>query len=373
MRIALLHPSYWPEVRRGSERLVHDLGATLAGRGYDVTLLTSHRGRRRVSSEDGIRVVRAWRPPDRLMHRRAYEHYMTVIPASILALLRGGYDIAHAFYPTDAWAAVQARRLGGPPVIFSMHGIPTRPYLVTGRYRLAMLKHTIRAATATVVLSEAAAEPFRRFLMHEPHVLPGGVFCDSFAVDAERSTEPTLVCAASLDDPRKRAEVLREAFERLRERRPGARLLLAGRTDPRHGRLQLELPPGARLVDGDETGALARAYATSWASVLPAVEEAFGLVLLESLAAGTPVVAARSGACPEVLSADSLGRLFEPGDAEALARAMDEALDLGLRPETAAACRARAREYDWSRVVPRYEALYEAVAEGRGARAPLED
>ncbi len=61
--------------------------------------------------------------------------------------------------------------------------------------------------------------------------------------------------------------------------------------------------------------------------MLPSVDEAFGLVLVESLAAGTPVVAARSGACPEIVTDDAIGRLFEPDDADDLARAMGEAID----------------------------------------------
>ena len=63
MRIAFLHPTYWPEVRRGSERLVHDLASGLAGRGHEVTLITSHPGRPTVNEEDGFRVIRNWRLP----------------------------------------------------------------------------------------------------------------------------------------------------------------------------------------------------------------------------------------------------------------------------------------------------------------------
>ena len=76
------------------------------------------------------------------------------------------------------------------------------------------------------------------------------------------------------------------------------------------------------------------------------------------MAAGTPVVAARSGACPEIVDDPRVGRLFEPGDAADLARAIGEALDLAADPETVAACREQARRWDWSRVVERYEALY---------------
>ena len=92
--------------------------------------------------------------------------------------------------------------------------------------------------------------------------------------------------------------------------------------------------------------------------MLPADDEAFGLVLVESLAAGTPVVAARSGACPDIVDDPRVGRLFEPGDAADLARAIGEALELAADAETAAACREHARRWDWSRVVERYEELY---------------
>ena len=73
MRIALLHPTYWPEVRRGAERLVHDLAGWLAKEGHDVTILTTHREKTSTADEDGVRVVRMWRAPDALFERRAYE------------------------------------------------------------------------------------------------------------------------------------------------------------------------------------------------------------------------------------------------------------------------------------------------------------
>ena len=88
MRLALLHPTYWPEVRRGSERLAHDLGAGLAARGHAVRLLTSHRGRPATSVEDGIEVVRAWRPPDGRLRRRLYEEHLTHVPFTYAALRR---------------------------------------------------------------------------------------------------------------------------------------------------------------------------------------------------------------------------------------------------------------------------------------------
>ncbi len=360
MRIALLQPSYWPEVRRGSERLVHDLGATLAARGHEVTLITSHRGPTSRAVEDGMLVVRARRPP-RLSPLRWYEDHVDSMPQMAWHLLRGRFDVAHAFHPAYAWAAIKARRLGGPPVVFSFHGIPERAYLVSRRYRLEMMQAIVAGAALSSVLSEAAAEVFRRYLLIEPLVLPGGVIGRSFAVEAERAPAPTVLCAASLGDPRKRADLLFAAFARLRERRPGAELVLVRTPDPVMSPLEVAPPPGARWVEADATEAIARAYASAWATVLPAVGEAFGLVLLESLAAGTPVVCARAGGPPEIVSDERIGRLFEPADVDGLVAALEGALDLAGDPEVRALCRARAADFDWSRIVERYEDAYASV------------
>jgi len=89
-------------------------------------------------------------------------------------------------------------------------------------------------------------------------------------------------------------------------------------------------------------------------------------VLIESLATGTPVVAARSGACPEIVAEDAHGVIFEPDDEESLSRAMDEILQRRVTPEVAATCRARAADYDWATVVGSYEAAYDDVVGSDG-------
>jgi glycosyltransferase involved in cell wall biosynthesis len=366
VRIALLHPTYWPEVRRGSERLAHDLGATLASRGHDVTLLTSHRARPRVSVEDGIRVLRSWRPP-RLPGLHFYEDHVANVPAAALRLLGCGYEVAHALFPADAWAARWARRLGGPPYVFSIHGIVDRRYLVGRRHRIEMLREAAAGAAATSALSEAAAEPLRRYLIApHPLVLPGGVASADYAGPVERAPEPTILCPASLGDWRKRADLLLEAFARLRARRPGVRLVLAGGRDPFSRADHRALPPGVETTAAEDTVSLAAAYRSAWATVLPSDDEAFGLVLVESLAAGTPVAAARSGACPEIVGDEEIGRLFCPGDPSDLTRAMEEVLELSLGEGIVGRCRHHAAGWDWSLVVERYEAAYRAaIFEGR--------
>jgi phosphatidylinositol alpha-mannosyltransferase len=356
MRIALLHPTYWPEVRRGAERLVHDLAAWLGAAGHDVTVLTTHRHATSVGSEDGFRVMRRWRPPDALFERRAYEDYLGATASQAYALLRDEFDVAHAFSPVSGWAALRARRLGGPPVVYSNMGIPTRRYLVMARYRLPMHVELARRAAKCTVLSEAAAADFRRYLLRDPEVIPPGIACSDFHLDVERADVPTIVYSGSPADPRKRLGLLLEAFEAVRARRPDTRLQLAGRREPG---FNVELPPGAEWVNADGTDDLARALAAAHVAVLPSIGEAFGLVLAEALAAGTPVVATDAGALGEVVT-PAVGRLFARDDRDSLAQALEETLDFG---DVREACRTHARQWDWSIIGPRYEALLQTAAE----------
>jgi phosphatidyl-myo-inositol alpha-mannosyltransferase len=362
MRVALLTPTYWPEVRRGSERVVHDLGVTLAGNGHDVTVVTTHPAASAETEEEGMRVLRARRPPQP-PGLRTHEYHLTGIPNAYLTLTGRPFDVAHCFFPTDAWAAVRARARGGPPVIASTHGIPTREYLVARRYRIEMQLEIARRAAEVSVLSEAAAVPYRRYLLRDPVILPGGVLSGAFDSEARPAPRPILFCASSVGDPRKRADLLFNAFGRLRRDHPDAVLRIARSRDPFMSGAEPPLPEGAEWVDVAAADSLARAYAEATVTVNPAIAEAFGLVLIESLAAGTPVVADESGAGPEIV-VDSSGRLFRPDDPDDLARALAEAIALAGDAGTAAACRERAADFEWGRVVERYEDVYERVVRG---------
>lgn len=360
MRIALLHPTYWPEVRRGSERLIHDLGVELVRRGHQVSVLTTHRGRSRSAIEDGLRIERARRLPQR-GPLRWYEHHVGAALPALARLRQDRFDVAHAFFPVESWAAVKARaHLGGPPVLSTFHGIPRRSHLVKARYRLEMMMAAAAEAEQVSVLSEAAAEPYERYFGRRPLILPGGVIASDFEASAPRCEQPTILCAASIGDPRKRGELLFEAFARVRALLPEARLRLVRTADPVLSAEIGDLPPGAEWVEGDETPALARAYATSWVSVLPSIDEAFGLVLVESLAAGTPVIAADSGACPEIVTGQ-VGALFEPDDVGSLSSALVTALAKPPDGRRAATYRAHAVRWDWPVVADDYVRAYEEL------------
>lgn len=359
MEVALLNPTFWPEVRRGSERVARSLADGLADRGHRVRLVTSHRGPTRRTVEDRLVVTRLRRPPEGRLRRRRFEDHLAHVPLSYLELRRDPPDVAHALYPTDAVAAARWSRDTGRPSVLAYMGIPTRGYLVSRRWRVEALQRALAGCGAVTVLSEAAAAAFRRVVGVDPRVVPPPVDLDAFSPGGERAPDPTIVCAADVREPRKRVGLLLEAFARVRRERPTARLVLS--------RPVAGPGPdgeGVELADLDDTGRLADAYRRAWVSVLPSVGEAYGLVLAEALACGTPGVGTDAGGIPEVLDSDEVGRLFSGDDPDALARALLEALELADDPATAPACRARVQELSVARCAERHEALYRELLDG---------
>lgn len=355
LRVGVLSPCFWPEVRRGTERFARELSDGLIARGHRPRLITSHPGPPSRTVEDGLPVLRLPRPPDGRLRRRLLEEHLTHVPLSYLALRAGHDDVAHALFPADALAAARWSERTGRPAVLSYMGIPDRRWLGARRGRLRALVEATRRCGATVALSHAAAAEFEHTLGVRARVIPPGVDTRAFAPGGERAEHPAIICAAAIEEPRKRVRLLVEAFELVRRERPGARLILNRPRD----RAAAPAGDGIELADLDDRAALAAAYRSAWVSALPSLGEAFGLVLAEALACGTPVVASRLGGMPEVIGDDdSVGRLFDGDDPEALARALLEALDLAAHPATAAACRARAELFSTERTTDAYVELY---------------
>lgn len=355
MRVALLSPCFWPEVRRGGERFVNDLARGLLERGHAPRVITSHPAWTHAGVDDGLPVLRLWRPPEGRLLRRNYEPHLTHVPLSYLALKRGGYDIAHAVYPADALAAARWSSATGRPAILSYLGLPHRASLMAYRLRLEVTERAVAGVDVVTALSWTAADAFQRWLGVEARVIHPGVDLETFSPGGERAEAPTIFCSAAVDEPRKRVGVLVEAFRRVRRERPDARLVLSR---PRRTDAAIALEERVELADVDEEASLVREYRSAWVTALPSYGEAFGLVLVESLACGTPVVGTAHGAIPEVVDSDAIGRTFERDEPESLAAALLEALELGDDPATAAACRDRASAFSVQRCTDAYEQLY---------------
>jgi len=187
-----------------------------------------------------------------------------------------------------------------------------------------------------------------------------------FALAPRRpSVRPTILSVARMY-PRKRLEDLLAAVALLRHRLPDVQLSIVGsgperdRLLRRHAALGLE---DTVLFLGEVSRArLAEEYVNADCFCLPSVQEGFGIVFLEAMAAGLPVVACRAAAVPEVVPDGRAGRLVEPRSPERLAEALEELLtDSRRRKDYAEAGRRRAAEFGASRVAQRFLEAVRAV------------
>jgi glycosyltransferase involved in cell wall biosynthesis len=172
----------------------------------------------------------------------------------------------------------------------------------------------------------------------------------------------TVLCVCRFY-PRKRVHLLVGAAARLRDRIPGLEVRIVGRgpEEARLGRLG-----GTVRWLGDVTQAeLAAEYNRADLFCLPSVQEGFGIVFLEAMAAGKPIVAARAAAVPEVVPQ---GLLVRPDDEEALAAGIERIYrDEGLRRELIRAGRSRVEQFD----APRVAARFLAEMQGRSIHSPI--
>ena len=253
LRVALLTSHYWPEVRRGTERLVHDLAVGLAGRGDSPVIVAGHDTESSVSEEDGVEVTRVRAANQRVPTAFGYEERVGHLPGVRRRLRRERWDVVHSFGSYEAAvASLATRRDEETARIFTVTGIP-RPEIVDGLlWRRRALRRALRDSDSVVVLSQAARDALP-WLDADKRIIYPGVDLAAFRQSRERASEPMLLCTAAADDPRKRVSLVIEAFRELRSRRPSARLVLsrragdssaAGRGEPGIEHRELDSPPG---------------------------------------------------------------------------------------------------------------------------------
>jgi glycosyltransferase involved in cell wall biosynthesis len=186
-----------------------------------------------------------------------------------------------------------------------------------------------------------------------------------------------LLFSASLEDRRKRADLAVAAFALLLDRHPDGRLVMSGVGDPSWALagIPARVRDAVDIVGAGRPEEVPGRYRDATVTVLSAQHEAFGLVLLESLASGTPAVCLPSGGAPEVLGSDRVGHVASSCTAEALAEAVEHAVALARRDGTASHCVARALQWDWGVTVgPAHERVYAELvgaAAYPGASAPV--
>ena len=154
---------------------------------------------------------------------------------------------------------------------------------------------------------------------------------EHFALAGRRSRSGPVVLSVARMYPRKRLSDLLRAAVHLRDRVPNARIRIVGRGPEWDALVRLHAELGLEetvaLLGDVSLGQLAEEYMSADVFCLPSVQEGFGIVFLEAMAARLPVVACRAGAIPEVVADAVTGVLVPPRDPVALADALASLLE----------------------------------------------
>lgn len=365
---------WFPERPGGLNRVYYELARHLPDAGVEVRGL--------VAGTDGVS-----RETEGAIE--GFAPHSNAIAPRIVALVRRGRALVRsdrrrlvvshfAMYTYPILAALGDRPLvihfQGP---WGLEGEAERQTGMTVAIKTAIERAVYRRATAFIVLST----PFGRILeerfgipRERIHVIPGGVDADRFDIAATRAE-----CRAALGWPQDRKIVLAvrrltrrmgldhliDAAVDLRTRVPDVLVLIAGRgaiAGELEDRIRARgVADHVRLVGFVPDDQLAKAYRAADLSVVPSVTlEGFGLIVAESLAAGTPCLVTPVGGLPEAVGDLSPALVLRDSSPEAIAEGLGDALTRRTALPSAAACVAFARErYDWPVIAARVRRVYE--------------
>jgi len=378
----------------GIPRLAYALTRGLAERGHAVTVCTTDvcDERSRLPRQEAARTrFQSWQPittdgvdlrvfPN-LSNRLAY-HLQFFVPLGLeryMARHAASFDVGHLHACRNLPGAMAARHLraAGVPYVLAPNGTAPR----IERRRLAKLAFDVLAghrvmygAARVMAVTAAERQQLRALGVEDGRIaaVPNPVDLDEFSTHVERGVFrrrigvngiPLVLFLGKLT-PRKRLDVLVRAFARLRRR--DATLVVAGNdmgAGPAARALSSALHLDGRAIftgllrDRERLEALADADVL----VYPSQDEIFGLVPLESLLSGTPVVVAGDSGCGEVVRAIGGGEVVPAGDVDALAAAIDGVLAAPAHWKAAArtaAGRVRA-SYGVDAVCAQLEHLYD--------------
>ena len=401
MRILMIS-DFYPPFLGGVEVLVSSLSRELVRRGHHLSVATLAAADLPATQDDaGVRVHRIrsttqraeglfansdrpWAPP--APDPGAVAGLRRVLEQERPDIVHGHDWLARSFLPL--------KRRGGPRLLMSLHyftlSCPKKSLMRAGRScsgpglakcLMCAGHHYGAAKGAAIVAGQRASARAERRLVDvflpvseataAGNGLPGSglryVVVPNFiepAVDAEAHRalieelpqQPFLLFVGDVRGD-KGADVLLDAYERLRDPPP---LVLIGKVWPD---TPSRLPAGVTLHRYWPNPAVREAMRGCLALVAPSIwPEPFGLVVAEALAAGRPVVASAIGGIPEIVRDGEEGLLVTPGDAVALATALQRILaESNMRETLAANALRRSASYAPELVVPRLENVYNAV------------
>ncbi len=366
-------PYAW-DVPGGVQAHIRDQAETLIEMGHDVSVITP------VEDPDAL-------PPYAIDGGRPrpvpYNGSVARLTFGVKATARvrrwireGDFDVLHVHEPLAPSLGVLACWAARGPIVATVHSsIERSRVLITGYY---LAQTALEKISALVAVSEHARRTIVDHLGGDAVLIPNGVRVDHYedAQPLHAWAGPAIGFLGRMDEPRKGLPILLAAFAGIRARVPDATLVLIGPGDPDDvladvpDDVRAGIVPLGRLSEREK----AQALASLDAYVAPNTGgESFGIILLEAMAAGAPVIASDLDAFARVLDGGRCGALFPVGDAAALEDTVVDLLgDPAARARLVAAGSRRVTAYDWRTVAGDLIDVYASVTAGQsGVREDL--
>lgn len=411
MRVLMLTWEYPPRVVGGLGRHAGALARTLVAQGHEVHVVTRQhpdRGDPIEETLEGVHVVRVTEAPpviafdDLVPWVLAFNNRVQAAAANLAGRL--DFDVIHAHDWLVAYAAAGVREAHGIPLVATIHAteygrhqgwLPGPMNKLIHQIEWWLTYEARRVITCSGYMRDQVTEIFQ-LPAGKVDVVPNGVAVDDFAlpddeVSAHRRTlvgpRTKLVLFAGRLEYEKGVQTVLEALKQVRAAVGPVHFHVAGigtySDELRRRTRELGLRHHVRFTGFLEDHELRLHYAAADVAVAPSIYEPFGLVAVEAMACGTPVVVGDTGGLREIVSGGH-GLTFTPQDADHLAEALIQVLtDAELAASLVDRGRERiARRYDWRTVATSTVEVYEqAIAEeaelaetvGVPGRPPLRD
>lgn len=367
MRVLMASPYSWAHPG-GVNNHISGLAAEMMRRGHDVTIIAPDGGK----VPAGARFLSAGRSFP--IHANGSVAHVALRPGTkrrvTRAVREGRFDVVHVHEPLVPHVSTGAVRAAGEgtTVVGTFHASSEGRSLTYALAGLAM-KGVTRRLDRRIAVSGPARALASRYLGGEYEVIPNGVDVERFSPGGDRppamppAGTPTVLFVGR-NEKRKGLNVLLDAFGEVARAVPGSRLVVIGEG---YGPGAVQAAGGARgdvtwlgFVGNDE---LASYYSAADVFCSPALGgESFGIVLIEAMASGTPVVASDIPGYRDVLDRTGGGLLFATGDSGALADALVRMLSDGdARKSYARAGLDSSAMFSWKVLADRIEKLWGQV------------
>jgi phosphatidylinositol alpha-mannosyltransferase len=280
-------------------------------------------------------------------------------------------DLLHVhepLLPLASWAAMEVAQEMGIPAVGTFHANYPNGCAHYGLFKPVLAPY-FEKLSARIAVSQTAAATIAASFPGEYRIIPNGVDVGRFRpTGAPR--DPNRLLFVGRPVARKGLAVLFKALPALLRRVPAARLAIVG-SAPEDVRMPKGLLSSVEIRGAVDGEALVSCMHSSSVLCAPSTGgESFGVVLVEAMAAGLPIVASGIPGYEAVVTSGKEGVLVPPGDATALAGALvGLLLHPARRARLSAAGRASAQRYDWSLIAAELEEVYLEVT-GRSRSQP---